>query len=80
MNKIELKANLHSLIDQLDNNSLLVEYYNELKKIIGSSHEKMWDKLTDEQKKEVLISFEESEDEANLVDNEIVMNKYKKWF
>ncbi len=30
-------------------------------------------------KKEVLISFEESEDENNLIDTDKVMSKYKKW-
>jgi hypothetical protein len=28
----------------------------------------IWNSLTDEQKKEVVLSFEESEDEKNLVD------------
>ncbi len=79
MNNIELKANLHLLIDKLDNTNLLKEYYNELKKIITISQGKIWDSLSDEQRKEVLLSYSESEDETNLLDSETVMKKYKKW-
>ncbi len=79
MDNIELKANLHLFIDKLENNSLLNEYYNELKRILNISQGKIWDSLSDEQKKELLISIEESEDEDNLLDNETVMGKYKKW-
>lgn len=80
MNNIELKTNLHSFIDKLDNTSLLKEYYNELKKIITISQGRIWDTLSEDQKKQVLLSFEESEDETNLLDNDAVMGKYKKWF
>jgi hypothetical protein len=79
MDNVELKANLHSFIDKLENNNLLHEYYNELKRILSLSQGKIWDSLTEEQKKEVLISFEESEDDSNLLDNETVMSRYKKW-
>jgi TRAP-type C4-dicarboxylate transport system substrate-binding protein len=58
---------------------LLNEYYNELKRVLNISQGKIWDSLSEEQKKELLISFEESEDDNNLLDNETVMGKYKKW-
>ncbi len=79
MNKIELKANLHGLIDQIDSMSILKEYYNELKSILSSNKTSVWDTLSEEQKKEVLLSFEESENDDNLLDNDEVMNKYKEW-
>ena len=79
MNKIELKANLHGLIDQIDSMSLLKEYYTELKNILSSNKTSLWDTLSEEQKKAVLLSFEESEDDNNLLDNDEVMNKYKEW-
>jgi hypothetical protein len=75
----ELKSNLHHLIDKLGNTELLEEYYNEIKSIVNSSKHRIWDSLTEDQKKEVLLSFDESNDESNLIDNEEVMNKYKKW-
>ena len=75
----QLKSNLHQLIDELESTELLEEYYNEIKRIVNSSKHRIWDTLTEEQKKEVLLSFDETNDENNLIDNEEIMNKYKKW-
>lgn len=77
MNKASLKSNLHKLIDQIDNPNLLEEYYQEMKSIIQKSQENVWETLTEDQKKEVLLSYEESEDENNLTDTKSVLNKYK---
>jgi hypothetical protein len=79
MNKNILKNNLHQLIDLIENQHLLENYYKEIKYILEKYQDNVWDKLTDEQKNEVILSFEESEVEANLVSNESVMNKYKNW-
>lgn len=77
MNYTSLKSNLHKLIDQIDNPNLLEEYYQEMKSIIQKSQGKVWDTLSEDQKKEVLLSYEESEDENNLIDTKSVLNKYK---
>jgi phage shock protein A len=77
MNYTSLKSNLHKLIDQIDNPNLLEEYYQEMKSIIQKSQVNVWDTLTEDQKKEVLLSYEESEDENNLIDTKSVLNKYK---
>ncbi len=79
MNKTKLRSNLHKLIDQIDNQNLLEEYYKEIKSIIEKSQCNVWDKLTDEQKKDVLLSYEESEEDNHLLDHDTVMNKYKDW-
>ncbi len=79
MNKTTLKSNLHKFIDQIDNQNLLEEYYQEMKNLIQKSQISIWDSLTEEQKKEVILSYEESKIETYLVDNKTVMNKYKKW-
>jgi hypothetical protein len=77
MNKATLRSNLHKLIDKIDNQNLLEEYYKEIKSIIEKSRGNVWDTLTDEQKKDVLLSYEESEDDDRLLDHDTVMNKYK---
>jgi hypothetical protein len=79
MNKITLKSSLHKFIDQIDNQQLLEEYYLEMKNIIQKAHVGIWDSLSEDQKKEVLLSYEESDDASQLLDNEMVMAKYKKW-
>ena len=79
MDKIELKSSLHNLIDKIDNIELLKEYYQEMKNLLKRTESNIWETLTEEQKKEVLLSFEESENDENLVDNDKVMKNYKKW-
>ena len=79
MNATLLKSNLHKLIDRIENQALLEDYYKELKSILEKSQDNIWDKLTDDQKKDVLLSYEESEVEKDLIDTESVMNKYKDW-
>jgi hypothetical protein len=48
-------------------------------KLAKSSQSSIWDTLTDAQKHEVMLFFEESEDEENLINNDEVMTRYKKW-
>lgn len=74
-----LKSDLHKFIDQIENEHLLKEYYLELKHLIEQQKNGAWSNLTEEQKKELLLSYEESEDERNLIDHEEVMKKYHKW-
>lgn len=79
MDKIQLKSGIHAFIDQIDNIELLKEYYIELKGLIKSKKAHIWDSLSEEQKREVLLSYDESEQDDNLIDNDEVMKKYEKW-
>ena len=79
MNKTVLKSNLHKLIDQIDNQNILEEFYNEIKIILERSQGNIWDKLNEDQKKDILLSYEESEIDNNLLDHDTVINKYKDW-
>ena len=73
MKAIELKSNIHQIIDRIQSEQLLETIYDFLKARESTKPGDIWESLTDEQKKEVLISFEESEDEANLIDLEEVI-------
>jgi len=77
MDIIQLKSGIYSLINQIDNVELLKEYYIELGKIIQSGKSGIWNSLSEEQKNEVLLSYAESEIEENLIDENVVMEKYK---
>jgi hypothetical protein len=79
MDKVQLKSGIHSFIDQIESLDLLNDYYYELKRIIDSRKSNIWDSLSEEQKREILLSYEESEQEENLIDENVVMEKYNKW-
>ena len=67
MSTIELKSNLHKIVDKIDNEQLLQTIYDFLKLSENSQEGQIWKSLTEEQKKEVYLSYEESEDDKNLV-------------
>ena len=79
MDKVQLKYGTHSFIDKIENLELLKEYYIELKRIIDSGKSNIWNSLSEEQREEILLSFDESEFEENLIDENVVMEKHNKW-
>ena len=77
MGTIELKSNLHQIVDRIEDDRLLRTIFSFLKERENSEDSRIWDSLTDEQKKEVLLAYDESEDEANLIEDKDVWNKLK---
>lgn len=74
-----LKTDLHKFVDQIENQQILENYYDEMKSLIEHQNDGAWDNLSYDQKQELLAAYEASEDEQNLVDHEVVMKKYEKW-
>jgi len=77
MGTAELKSNLHKIVDRIDDERFLRAIYSFLSQRENSEEGKMWNSLTEEQKKEVLRAYEESEDEANLIDDEDIWKTIK---
>jgi hypothetical protein len=73
METIALKNSIHKIIDSIENEYLLqslLDFLNESK-----SSNAYWNHLSEEQKNEVLLSFEESEEEYNLIERTEVIKK-----
>ena len=68
MGTMELKTNIHKIVDSIESEQLLKTIYDFLKIRETSTSNPSWNSLTEEQKREVLLAFDESEDENNLVD------------
>lgn len=77
MSTPELKSNLHKIVDKIDNEQLLQTVYDFLKLRENSRQGQIWKSLTEEQKKEVYLSYQESEDDKNLIPWERVHNEPK---
>ena len=71
----ELRSEFHSLIDQIEDPIILEQFYNGLSKSVESGHS-LWDSLTPEQQQGVLLAYEESEDENNLVSLAEIKSKF----
>jgi uncharacterized radical SAM superfamily Fe-S cluster-containing enzyme len=76
MGTIELKSDLHKILDRIENEQLLRTIYDFLKQREIAKAGQIWKTLTEEQKKEVYLSYEESQDDKNLIDWETVRKKY----
>ena len=63
----ELKNNLLEMMSNIQDEQLLQSLYDFLKghKISKTSH--LWDKLSELEKEQVLLAYEESENEENLI-------------
>lgn len=75
MKTTELKSNLHKLIDSIQSEQLLQTLHDFLKLRESTQTGKLWDSLTDEQRNKVLLAYEESEVESNLVNAQTVFKK-----
>jgi len=81
MSELEIKGSILELIASINDKDSL----NELKKLINDfvghriKETDYWDELSEEEKSQLEIAIEESEDEANHVAHKDVMKKYSKW-
>jgi hypothetical protein len=76
MSTIELKSSLHKILDKIDNEQLLRTIYDFLKQREHLHKGEILKTLTEEQKKEVYLSYEESENDNNLKSWETIKKKY----
>ena len=77
MDVIELRADLHNMIDKITDSNIL----NAVKILLSSkslSKDDWWDKISDEERKEIPQGMKDVE-EGNVTPHEEVMAKYKKW-
>jgi hypothetical protein len=79
MTAIELRKNFHNLIDSIDNERILLFFYDLMKTKSSSEDVNIWNHLSDDQKQELISSAKESENPTNLVSNDETKAKFKKW-
>jgi hypothetical protein len=72
-----LKSNLHALINDSENADLLESVYEMLSNNARTNEGDMWTRLSTEQKAEVLLAYEESEDPSKLISHERVLRELK---
>lgn len=78
MNTALIKNNFHKLIDKIENENLLEQFYKALF-YSAKKESTLWNSLSKKEKKELLLSYEESLDEKNLIPLEQVKAKHSKW-
>jgi hypothetical protein len=80
MSTIEIKTNLHKLIDSIDDETQLTKAYQLIETISTANEEgTLWSKLSKQEQNELLEIEKESHDPENLIEHEEVMKRHKKW-
>lgn len=79
MNTIKLKKDFHNLIDSINNERLLMSLYDIIKSKTLTQDGQLWGRLNKEEQEELLDALEESENPDNLIDNDIMKKKHRKW-
>jgi hypothetical protein len=79
MKTSDIKNNFHNLIDRIDNDSLLIKFYDLMIKSTINKEGQLYDQLTNEQKNILMLAEEESNDPANLISYNDQKKKHRKW-
>ena len=67
MTALELRTKVHELIDKIEDKAMLSALVSFLISAQKANPGDLWQSLSVEEKKEVLLSFDESEQDENLV-------------
>ena len=79
MKNSEIKTNFHHLIDEIENEGLLMRFYDLMLKSKSHKEGDLWNQLTEEQKELLLLTEQESQNPKNLIDHKTQKAKHKKW-
>jgi hypothetical protein len=79
MKQSDIKTNFHHLIDEIDNEPLLMKFYDLLIKSRVQKEGELWNKLSEEQKNELLLAESESQYQKNLLGHKTQKAKHRKW-
>jgi hypothetical protein len=76
---MKIKDDFHHLIDTIEDEQLLKSYYQLIQTMNKNSDGTLWNALNEEEKEELLIAYDESFDEKNLLRHEQVKLQHEKW-
>ena len=76
---MKIKDDFHHLIDSIEDEKLLEACYQLIQKISNEHNGHLWNSLTDDQRTELLIAYEESFDDHNLLSHNHVKAQHEKW-
>ena len=79
MDTLELKKSFHHLIDSIDYDDLLLDFYELLKNRSSVKEGQLWESLSKTEKEELIISLKESKSSYNLVSHAEMKKKHRKW-
>ncbi len=79
MERSDIKNKFHTLIENIDNETLLMKFYDLMIQSATNEEGQLYAQLTNEQKDVLMLADEESNDPANLISHNEQKKKHKKW-
>lgn len=73
------KDDFHNLIDKIEDEEVLKGYFKLIQRLNNNQTGELWDGLSQEERNELLLSYEESFDSNNLISHEEVKKQHDKW-
>lgn len=73
------REQFHRLIDDIQDEESLKSYYTRIQRLQKVQSGDLWNSLTNEEKQELLIAYDESLDSGNLITHSQVKELYRKW-
>ncbi|MEJ0056911.1 MAG: hypothetical protein WDN75_15400 [Bacteroidota bacterium] len=73
------KDDFHKLIDAIEDEEALKGYFAIIQRLNNNQTGLLWDELNSSEKEELLVSYEESLDPANLIAHDQVKKQNDKW-
>jgi translation initiation factor 2 beta subunit (eIF-2beta)/eIF-5 len=79
MNTLELRTNFHNLIDSINNDRILSKFYSIMVRTKENNDGILWARLSKEEQDELIQADIDSYDPMNLIPQNEIMEKHKKW-
>ena len=76
---MNIKEDFHHLIDTIDDEQLLKDYYQLIQRLNADQTGNLWNNLSETEKQELLSAYDESFDKNNLISHEQVKQQHEKW-
>lgn len=79
MSRLEIRQNFHNLIDSIENENMLLSFYELLKSRSQSDQGSLWKKLSWQEQEDLIKLADSTNDPSKLIDHNEVKKKHKKW-
>lgn len=76
---MQTREEFHKLIDTIQDNESLKSYLSLIQSLQNRQSGMLWNQLSEEQKEELLLAYEESFDPNNLLSHDQVRQQHAKW-
>lgn len=76
---MKVREDFHKLIEGIEDESLLKVYYVLIERLIKNQTGELWNSLSENEKAELIVSYEESFDAKNLISHQEVKKQHAKW-